>query len=81
MVSTPSQPCRPSYWKVFRTFARNSLVRDMTFRMNFFLQCVSSIGWTLMNVGFYLIVFQYTDSIGEGSGWDRDRFWAVRDHG
>ncbi len=68
-------PVQPNYWKVFLTFARNSLVRDMTFRMNFFLQCVSSIGWTLMNVGFYLIIFQYTDSIGEGSGWDRDRFF------
>lgn len=66
---------QPNYWKVFLTFARNSLVRDMTFRMNFFLQCISSIGWTLMNVGFYLIIFQYTDTIGEGSGWDRDRFF------
>ena len=28
-----------------------------------------------MNVGFYLIIFQYTDSIGEDSGWDRDRFF------
>ncbi len=65
----------PNYWKVFLTFARNSLVRDMTFRTNFVLQCVSSIGWTLMNVGFYLIVFQYTNTIGEGSGWDREKFF------
>ena len=65
----------PNYWKVFLTFARNSLVRDMTFRTNFFLQCVSSIGWTLMNVGFYLIIFQYTDTIGRESGWDRDKFF------
>lgn len=65
----------PNYWKVFLTFASNSLVRDMTFRTNFALQCVSSIGWTLMNVGFYLILFQYTDTIGEGSGWDRDKFF------
>ena len=65
----------PNYWKVFLTFARNSLVRDMTFRTNFVLQCVSSIGWTLMNVGFYLIIFQHTSSIGEGSGWDREKFF------
>lgn len=65
----------PSYFHVFRTFARNSLVRDMTFRTNFLLQCVSSLGWTAMNVGFYLILFQYTNTIGEGSGWDRDRFF------
>ncbi len=73
--STDSDAYHPNYGVVFRTFARNSLVRDMTFRFNFLLQCVSSIGWTLMNVGFYLIIFQYTDSIGEGSGWDRDKFF------
>ena len=66
---------RPDYLRVFLTFARNSLVRDMTFRTNFLLQIVSSFGWTLMNVGFYLILFQYTDTIGEGSGWDRDKFF------
>lgn len=66
---------RTKYWKVFLTFARNSLVRDMTFRTNFVLQCISSIGWTMMNVGFYLIIFQYTKSIGADSGWDRDKFF------
>jgi ABC-2 type transport system permease protein len=66
---------RPNYFKVMLTFARNSLVRDMTFRTNFLLQCVSSIGWTAMNVGFYLILFQYADTIGEGTGWDRERFF------
>jgi ABC-2 type transport system permease protein len=74
-TSTNPSKARPNYWKVFQTFARNSLVRDMTFRTNFLLQCVSSIGWTLMNVGFYLIIFQYTNSLGEGTGWDRDRFF------
>lgn len=66
---------RTKYWKVFVTFARNSLIRDMTFRTNFTLQCISSLGWTLMNVGFYLIIFQYTTSIGADSGWDRDKFF------
>ena len=64
-----------NYLRVFATFARNSLVRDMTFRANFFLQCISSLGWTGMNVGFYLIIFQYTSSIGADTGWDRDRFF------
>ena len=65
----------PNYWKVFLTFAQNSLVRDMTFRTNFIMQCVSSIGWTLMNVGFYLILFQFTETIGKETGWDRERFF------
>ena len=67
---------RPSYLNVFLTFARNSLVRDMSFRTNFILQCVSTISWTVMNIGFYLIVFQYTDSIGKGTGWGRDEFFV-----
>ena len=67
---------RPSYLNVFLTFARNSLVRDMSFRTNFILQCISTISWTVMNIGFYLIVFQYTDSIGKGTGWGRDEFFV-----
>lgn len=66
---------RPNYWKVFLTFARNSLIRDMTFRANFIFQCISSVSWTAMNVGFYLIIFQYTTSIGEGTGWQQDEFF------
>lgn len=66
---------RVSYLAVFATFVRNSLVRDMTFRADFLFQCVSSVAWTAMNVGFYLIVFQFTNSIGEGTGWGRDEFF------
>lgn len=63
------------YRRVFVTFAQNSLVRDMTFRTNFVIECVSSLGWTLMNVGFYLIIFEHTKSIGADTGWDRERFF------
>ena len=67
---------RPSYWRIFGTFARNSLVRDMTFRLNFVIECVSSLSWAMMNLGFYLLIFQYTEQIGAGSGWGRDEFFA-----
>ncbi len=66
---------RPHYGKVFLTFARNSLVRDMTFRTNFIFECISSIGWTFMNIGFYWIVFQFTDEIGRQSGWGQWEFF------
>jgi ABC-2 type transport system permease protein len=59
---------RPSYWRVFGTFARNSLIRDMTFRANFIIQCISSVSWTAMNYGFFELVFSYTTSIGPGWG-------------
>ncbi len=69
-------PQGPSYWHVFLTFARNSLVRDIMFRMNFILQCISSVSWTLMNVGFYLIIFAHTDMIGPESGWGKYEFFV-----
>jgi len=64
----------PSYLQVFLTFARNSLIRDMTFRTNFVLESISSVCWTLMNLGFYLIVFEYTPHIGPESGWGKYEF-------
>lgn len=66
----------PSYARVLLTFARNSFVRDTMFRANFLLECVSSLSWTLMNVGFYLIVFHYTPLIGPHSGWGKDQFFV-----
>jgi ABC-2 type transport system permease protein len=43
---------RPSYVRVFLTFARNSLIRDMMFPTNFVIEAISSIGWMMMNLGF-----------------------------
>jgi ABC-2 type transport system permease protein len=59
---------------VFLTFARNSLVRDMTFRANFLIEVVSSMSWMCMNLGLYLLIFTYTDVIGISTGWSRFEF-------
>ena len=69
-------PPRASYHRVFLTFARNSLVRNMMFRANFLIECVSSVTWTMMNLGFYLLIFQYTGSIGANTGWGKWEFFA-----
>ncbi|MFO0913795.1 MAG: ABC-2 family transporter protein [Pirellulales bacterium] len=58
------------------TFARNSLVRDMQFRGNFWIECLSSTSWVLMNLGFYLLVFQYARELGAGSGWGKYEFFV-----
>ncbi|QEG23959.1 ABC transporter permease [Mariniblastus fucicola] len=65
----------PSYLKVFLTFARNSLVRDMSFRLNFILTCFSSVSWALMNFLLFKIVYQHTESIGVGTGWYENEFF------
>lgn len=71
---------RPSYFRVFLTFVRNSLVRDMMFPANFIIETISSFGWVMMNVGFYLLIFKYTTQIGagtsDGSAWDKYQFFV-----
>lgn len=66
---------RPAYFRVFVTFLRNSLVRDMTFRANFLIDTISSIAWVLMNLGFYILIFRYTPMLGAGTGWGRYEFF------
>jgi ABC-2 type transport system permease protein len=69
---------RPSYFRVFITFLRNSLVRDMMFPANFIIETISSFGWVAMNVAFYLLIFRYTSQIGagssEGGAWNQYQF-------
>jgi ABC-2 type transport system permease protein len=66
---------RPAYFHVFLTFARNSLVRDMTFRVNFLIDTISSMSWVFMNLGFYVLIFQYTPMIGDQTGWGKYEFF------
>ena len=66
---------QPSYLKVFLTFARNSLIRDMSFRTNFILQCISSMSWAAMNWGLFKIIYQFTGEIGKDTGWHEQEFF------
>lgn len=66
----------PNYLRVFATFARNSLVRDMMFRTNFVIEAVSSLAWSTMNVGFYWIIFEHATSIGSNTGWGKYEFFV-----
>ncbi len=76
MSETPIiKPHRIPYFKILRTFSRNSLVRDLSFRTNFILQCVSSFAWTLMNLAFFRIIFLNASSIGKGTGWGEFEFY------
>jgi ABC-2 type transport system permease protein len=68
-------PHRPDYLRVFLTFARNSLVRDMTFRFNFLIDVVTSMAWVFMNLGFYVLIFTFTPEIGDKTGWGQFEFF------
>ncbi|HEY2840550.1 MAG TPA: ABC-2 family transporter protein [Pirellulales bacterium] len=64
-----------AYLRVFLTFARNSLVRDMTFRANFIVDCVAALTWVAMQLAFYLLIFRFTPSIGESGDWGKHEFF------
>jgi ABC-2 type transport system permease protein len=70
----------PSYFRVFLTFVRNSLVRDMMFPANFIIETISSIGWVSMNIAFYVLIFHHTDFMGAdaegGAAWDKYQFFV-----
>src|SRR5687767_7283884 len=75
-ICNPLSP-RLNYFRIFLTFARNSIVRDMTFRANFLIDCVSTITWSLMDLGFYvLVVFRQTSQIGQDTGWGEWEFYT-----
>ena len=76
MDASQSTPSHPSYVRVFLTFIRNSLVRDMSFRSNFLIESIASTSWVFMNVGFYLLIFQFTNQIGPDSGWGKYEFFV-----
>lgn len=65
-----------TYRNVLITFARNSLVRDMSFRGNFILEAGASMMWMGLNLLFYIIIFTYTDEIGEGTGWGKYQYFV-----
>lgn len=67
---------RTKYVRVFLTFLRNSLVRDMSFRSNFIIECIASTSWMAMNFGFYVLIYQYTTEIGSGTGWGQYEFFV-----
>jgi ABC-2 type transport system permease protein len=64
-----------NYFCVFLTFARNSLIRDMTFRANFVIDLISSTSWVLINLAFYTLIFHYTPAIGANTGWEKYQFF------
>ena len=57
-LSTRMIATTQSYLRVFLTFVRNSLMRDMMFPTNFIIESISSIGWVAMNLALYMLIFQ-----------------------
>ena len=68
------QKIRPSYLRVFATFARNCWVRDMTFRVNFLINVATAVAWSGVIITFFNVIFLHTQTIGKG--WGRYEYFV-----
>ena len=65
---------RPSYRRVWLTFARNSLIREMTFRGNFLITVVTRAFWFCAQITLFKIIFSNVSHITPG--WNEYQYFA-----
>jgi ABC-2 type transport system permease protein len=71
--STTATTFRPRYWRVWSTFARNSLVREMTFRGNFITELVTRAFWFCAQLVLFDVIYRQVDAIDD---WTRPQYFA-----
>ncbi|MCA9112006.1 MAG: hypothetical protein KDA52_18785, partial [Planctomycetaceae bacterium] len=64
---------RPNYFRVWSTFFRNSLVREMTFRANFLITLVTRAFWLSAQMLLFEVIYSHVDAIGD---WTRYEYFA-----
>lgn len=64
---------RPRYFRVWATFLRNSLVREMTFRANFLITVFTRALWFAAQLLLFEIIYQHVDAIKD---WSRHEYFA-----
>jgi ABC-2 type transport system permease protein len=58
------------YLRLYCHFARVSLVREMMFRTNFVVRCITHAIWVSLMLAFLRMIFLHTQRIGD---WDQNR--------
>jgi len=69
-------PSRPHYFRVFWTFFRNSVVREMMFRGNFIITVMARLLWFAAQLTLFEIIFRSLGPKGEINGWGRPEYFA-----
>lgn len=67
----------PSYTRVFNTFFRNSLVREMTFRGNFIITILTRAFWFAAQLTLFGIIYGQVKHINDWSRWEYFAFMAT----
>jgi ABC-2 type transport system permease protein len=66
---------RANYFRVFATFFRNSLVREMTFRGNLLITIVTRLFYFVAQVTLFEIIYSQK-GVGAIAGWTRPEYFA-----
>ncbi len=66
-------PSRPAYARVWLTFFRNSLVREMTFRGNFLITVLTRAFYFAANLVLFELIYRQVPDI---NGWGRWEYYA-----
>jgi ABC-2 type transport system permease protein len=68
-----SDPHSANYSRVWLTFMRNALVREMTFRGNFLINLVTRGFWFFAQITLFEIIYRNVPAI---SDWSREQYFA-----
>jgi ABC-2 type transport system permease protein len=58
------------YARIYRVLWRNSVVREMTFKVNFLLWIVVELLWFALQLCFIAVIYQHTERIADWSKWE-----------
>ena len=61
------------YWSVWRTFLRNALVRELSFRSNFLITAVTRAFWFAAQLVLFEIIYR---SVPDIAGWSRYEYFT-----
>jgi ABC-2 type transport system permease protein len=58
------------YARIYWAMWQNSVIREMGFKANFILWIVVELLWFALQIGFFTVIYQHTDRIGDWSKWE-----------
>ena len=58
------------YWEVYLVMLRNSLIREMNFKLNFLLWIVVESLWFVGQLVFIEVIFNQVNALGDWTKWD-----------
>ncbi|HTG43598.1 MAG TPA: ABC-2 family transporter protein [Verrucomicrobiae bacterium] len=69
-MDKPASTAFSRYLSIYAALWRNSLVREMQFKLNFLLWIVVELLWFALQLTFINVIYSHTDHIGDWTKWE-----------